>query len=89
MKGKLTKYKDNWAVEFRTEQEGENGWYNRLELEPLINLDKLKDLKMVMILNVPVVELEGKEVEFEIVTEYAKPLHFDMFQYARLIVQSV
>jgi hypothetical protein len=41
---------------------------------------------MVEILNVPVVELEGKEVEFEVVTEYAKPLHFDMFQYARLNV---
>jgi len=86
MKGKLTKYRDNWAVEFRTEQQGENSWFNRLELEPSINSDKYKDLKMVEILNVPVVELEGKEVEFEVVTEYAKPLHFDMFQYARLNV---
>jgi hypothetical protein len=72
MKGKLIKYRDNWAVEFKTEQQGENSWFNRLELEPSINSDKYKDLKMVEILNVPIVELEGKEVEFDIVTEYAR-----------------
>jgi len=67
MKGTLHKTEQGWVVEYAKHSE--------LPLHP----DE-DELKMVMILNVPVCEFEGKEVEFEIVIHEETSKH-----YAKLI----
>jgi len=81
MKGILRKVDIIWMVSWRDSLKS----HNSLLLDPSINNDKYSDLALVQILNVPVVELEGKEVDFDIIeinengyyVKYAKLIRLD------------
>ena len=78
MKGTLHKTEQGWVVSRCVGDGVAEVWEERLPLHP----DE-DELKMVMVLNVPVCEFEGKEVEFEIVTvdmQYAKLIPSNKFK---------
>jgi hypothetical protein len=79
MKGTLTKKEQGWYVTYGSAA-GREIWPVSIPLHP-----KQDELYVVMILNVPVCEFEGKEVEFDIVSEYTDKHTNQVQKYAKLI----
>jgi hypothetical protein len=65
-KGKLTKIKGKWFIDFVFEKRGENNWHHSF---PIFELEQetesMADCKLSKYYNKPINELEGLDVDFK------------------------
>jgi len=65
MKGILKKQNGKWCVSYPAEKHGIDMWYNNIPVYDVRNNNEnIASIKLAEKLNIPVNELEGKEVEW-------------------------